>query len=463
MEDPLTSATPFSPISKLPPELLNQTLSYLPLAVLFTFARTSKRHYAASILALRNLQLAILPRRLHGVLAFLNSSDFDEIEIDYGMIDSKSSTHNQIIVTSSLPVPLRGNKRSKRITTTPAEHREQLLNMQNAMACSILSKPNLSNLHCLTLHIYDVTTPLLTRILATHFAKLRQLHLNFSHPYLHDPCLPAGYWKSPLPSNRSDTCPIWDPIAGIGGENEANLKLTNLEKLTLERADMTSVQLQKIVQRNRGLSELTLKNVTGVDLGFVQWLGAYHEGRKAEGREPHPVWLRSLALESCQSLKIYTPDKLAWLDGLFDVDHVGHGPITSDDEEAGSALRALSLHGSDSVSTPALFAYIEKSRPPLRQLTLPDGRLFVARTRPRPSPSSSGSTQKCTPGESDSSQSRRSSSDSGYSDSQSGLRPEQDDDTESAISYLRDMSFSRSHKGEVLKHGSPGIIEPDTR
>ncbi|EXJ78400.1 hypothetical protein A1O1_08800 [Capronia coronata CBS 617.96] len=381
-------------ISALPPEILHHILTYLPISTLLGFGQTSRRHYLAAGLAVQNLQLAILPRRIHGVLAFLNSSTFEETDAIYGDLDYDSPAHNQIVVPSPLPVPLIGTKRRKSSgppPVTPAQHRERLFELQNALACSVLSTPSLGHLRSLTLHIYDIVSPSLTEILATGFPSLRHLHLNFSHRYLHDSCLPAHYWTS---SHYLQASPIWDALAGIGEEHESNLKLRNLENLTVERAGLTSVQLQKWVEKNPRLRHLTLRNVAGVDVGFVQFLGGAARDWTANGGVSRSARLETLALEHCASLTLTNVEDFVWLNSLFDIDADKDSIAQLRGSDRGhrdptSALETMSLHGSKSVSTASMVTYLETSRPALRQVTLPDGKVLAVRPKTTASGSSS--------------------------------------------------------------------------
>ncbi|KAJ9605399.1 hypothetical protein H2200_010056 [Cladophialophora chaetospira] len=369
-----------SPISTLPPEVLHQVLKYLPIATLLRFGQTSQRNYSAATLALQNLRLAILPRHLHGVLAFLSSSTFDDIDTDVGNSCYDNPGRNQVIVTSPLPEDDR-HSRSKRRSPAghapaPAQYREKLFDLQNDKACKILSTPALASLSTLTLHIYHITSSSLTEILATRLPNLRDLRLNFYHPYLHDTCLPAQYWTNPVFLQPS---PIWNTLAGVGEKSNANLRLRSLKKLTVERAGITSFQLRKWIECNPNLSELRLRNIAGVDSEFVQWLGRYYHSCKDErSDETRPAKLRMLSLESCSALTAESVEELGWLDSLFGLDN-----RELCDPEAASGLRALSLRCSTSIKTTALCAYLELKQPALQQVTLPDGRVLTPKIKTR--------------------------------------------------------------------------------
>ena len=374
-------------ISSLPSELLHQILTYLPIPTLLTFAQTSKQNYAASISALETLELAVLPRRIYGVLTFLNSFYLDDP--DGGDAYDDFSSHYQVTVLSELSSLFnRTAKKTKHPQfqepkLTPLQYREQLFALHNSVAHSVLSTPTLSKLQTLRLHLYHLTSPELTGLLATAFHHLRNLHLNFSHPYLHDTCLPAHYWTSPMFLKGS---PVWNSLAGLGDEHASKLKLRTLESLTLERAGITSVQLRRWIERNPRLRQLTLRNVLGVDKDFVDWLGQHHSPQGiGAGEKSKPARLRRLALEHCSSLSLRATDDFNWLDHLFDtaseisLDARPSVGYSSDNQL--KCLENFSLRGSKSasVSIPNFLTYLEARKPAVRQIILPDGRTLVAK------------------------------------------------------------------------------------
>ena len=481
-----------SPISSLPPEVLHQVIKDLPIALLLRFGQTSKRNYLAAISALQELRLAILPRHIHGVLAFLSSSAFEDIDADLWEFNYDDPCRNQIIIASPLPTPPNGTSKSKtkaktEARITPAHHREKLIQLQNALACSILSTSSLSNLSSLTLHIYHMTSSSLTEILATSLPNLRELRLNFCHPYLHDTCLLPQYWTNPVYLEAS---PIWNALTGVGETNHARLRLRNLERLTVERAGITSCQLRKWVECNQRLQELKLRNVAGVDLEFIQWLGQYYGTRSVEQGQAKPAKLKALALEACSSLAIKEVGEFSSLDPLFDM--VGK-KARHDDKPP--TLQVLSFRGSGSISTQALLDYLESTRPPVRRITLPDGRILVDKAHKRtrshflqqqscPQAGQSGHKKQCrsrrpTPtlslplhvssfGPNETAASSGVEADS-VSTGIEALRVEADDDEDestdddsdssSPVSYLRTISHCNSQRG--CKYRNEDVIEPD--
>ncbi|KIW14638.1 hypothetical protein PV08_07422 [Exophiala spinifera] len=368
-----------APFSSLPPEILLHILNHLAFSDILRFARTSKQHYAASALALQELQLAVLPRRVHGKLAFLHSANVNDPDYASGLEGQDSLARNQVIVTSCLENPVMWQNRHE-LHPSPARYREELIQLQNALAYSALVSSTLVNLQSLTLHMYDIVSAPLTELLATRFLKLRHLHLNFKHRYIHDTCLPAGYWEHAELLRGS---PAWNALAGLGHRHESKLKLHHLESLTLERAGITEAQLRKWIQQNPGLRELQLVNCLGVDSSFVKWLGQYYSDNW--DRSPHPTKkLKHLAFEECAYLSLGTAESYSWLDSLL-VPGVGVQSTKITDDSSASPLRTLSLSKCPLTSTFALLEYLDQKPPLLDRIGLPSDRVLVRDSASRPS------------------------------------------------------------------------------
>ncbi|KAK5219092.1 hypothetical protein LTR99_006526 [Exophiala xenobiotica] len=361
-------------LSTLPPEILHQILAYLPISSLLRLARTCKKHYSTSIQALQKLQLAVLPRRVHGILAFLSATNVDELDYACAFTGQDSLGRNQIIITSHLPVP---NPTMRGRWPQPHQYREKLIHFQNALACSALSSSSLVNLQSLTLHMYDIRSAPLTELLATRFPHLRHLHLNFSHPYVHDTCLPARQWESPLLLRGS---PVWNALVGMGEKHESNLKLRSLERLTLDRAGITCAQLRRWIKNNPGLRELTLRNCLGPDNEFVEWLGGYYSSKSI--KSTRHAKLTHLVIENCTFLWLDSPEKFDWLDSLLEAGPEGEQHYTTTngcDNSSTTALQVLSFHLCPSVSTFAFLQYLDKRRPVISRIGLANGRALVRR------------------------------------------------------------------------------------
>ncbi|RVX75897.1 hypothetical protein B0A52_00254 [Exophiala mesophila] len=369
------SSRPLS-LASLPPETLHQILEYLPIPSLLSFSQASKRYHRIATSALHTLHLAVLPRRIYGVLAFLNSLSLDDLDISDSV--GRSCALDQIIVTSKIESPNaelsnKNARRSSDLNISPADYRDQLFTLHNALACKVLSTPALSSLQTLTLHLYHLSSPALARILATSLPHLRHLNLNFFHPYIHDTCLPAHYWSSSVFLKGS---PVWNSLAGLGVEHAANLSLRNLESLTLARVGITSAQLRRWIQNNPNLKQLAFRNVTGVDQEFVEWLGTYYNSQNHNRHVPRIARLTVLILEHCSSLKLKSVEDFYWLDNLFEIlpSSKNNGSVLG---TAGLDVLSLQTHGA--ISTANFLAYLELRKPAIEQVTVPDGRVFVAK------------------------------------------------------------------------------------
>lgn len=256
-----------SNLQTLPPEMIHTILRHLPIPDLLAFSQTSRSNYAASIRALTTLELAVLPKRIHSVLAFLdrrwNDEEDEEVdEEDHDLSPFGRFTHQRrsqrrdgddrdpelyqvgltttrsAITVGISPRPTRMAKTAKRALSTsattrpsssrsatppqsqsasPQEVRTQEIKNQNSQALSIIRTRILKNLRSLTLHLYDLSSSSLedndeakddglTSYIATSLPRLQSLTLNFSHTYIHDQTLPARFWKTtPAPENNSST------------------------------------------------------------------------------------------------------------------------------------------------------------------------------------------------------------------------------------------------------------------
>ncbi|OAP55663.1 hypothetical protein AYL99_09815 [Fonsecaea erecta] len=343
-----------------------------------------------------DLRLAVFSDRLHGALAFLEApktghsylndtpeeADFDGMRLD----DPKHPDVKRRVLQAVLPrrcIPLRWRlaqaENEQQIRASDLFRCCLMVSLQNNLAAAVLAKCNRSsrwgNLRALTLFMWDLVSPELGCVLATRFPELRELRVGLCHPYIQNPCLPLNYWTHPgylMPNT------VWDCFGvGIGEENDhQRLCLRNLEKLTVERAGTSCVQLQRWIRANPRLVDLRLRCVSGVDVQFVNWLGVYFgsldDTRTREGQMDHAK-LHTLALDSCHSLELDTVDDLAWLDGLL-------SPMDSDDEKevnTSMAFKVLSFRDCSKVSSAAILEYLAVKRPQVRQVTLPDGRVLV--------------------------------------------------------------------------------------
>lgn len=279
----------------LPSELLSTILAHLPVSSLLNFSATCRTNQTFAYRALHTLNLAIFPSDIHCSMALM-SKRFQIHNENSANDEGSDSLHSSISKTTGVPTTNPTNANS-------TVRLEQQITAQNEVAADILSKDSLLNLRSLSLNMYDLRSSQLASVMATRMAKLRHLELRFAHSYVHDRCLPAGYWnEAPIGS------PAWNALVGLGQENNQNLRLRGLLSLRIERAGLTSTQLRKFIESNPLLRKLHLDNVTGVDLEFVHWLAAYCESGESR--------LEEITLERCPQLKMQRLEDFAWLAGI---------------------------------------------------------------------------------------------------------------------------------------------------
>lgn len=320
-------------LDSLPQELLLSVLSYLPHSSLLSFALTSKSNYSISHSAIDSLHLAILPRSIHAKLTFLHTNSDAEpvsspssskpVPNSLSQYDLNESADHQIYLPSPTACTRHFSTRDSKSKLqhgdesrnsspkpSPSDIRNSQIEVQNALAHSTLSKSSLlSNLQTLSIHMYDFTSPSLAAHLA-QLASLQNLHLNFSHKaHVHDPCLPAYYFRHPPPKGTS----AWNAVAGLGVSHARDLKLRNLRALTVNRASLTRAQLCSWIAANNNLRVLRLRTVTGVDSSFLEWLADY-----AEKQDRTNQWaLEVIDLSSSPNLELKTKESFKSLTRLF--------------------------------------------------------------------------------------------------------------------------------------------------
>jgi hypothetical protein len=309
----LTSKMDSKTLASLPSELQSHILSYVSLATLFSFARTNKFNYQLSTSNLNRLHIAIFPKKIHSVLAFLNDDD-DDFLIDRNLkyklaiglsADPTTKIGQPIPKPTIVSIPFNG--RTTPSYSSPRYLRHGSIHAQNHQLNDLLSTPSLSHLKTLTIHTTALLAPSLTSTLS-RFPYLQDLTLNFSHSHIHDPSmvLPTRYWTS-TPSISDEGSPVWNGLAGVGETNERDCKVRGLKKLKVTRAAITAKQLQEWVKRNDELKEVRLAMVSGVERIFLEAL-TDRTSRK----------LRVLELEKCENLILNEEEHFEWVEKLVD-------------------------------------------------------------------------------------------------------------------------------------------------
>ncbi|ETN43499.1 uncharacterized protein HMPREF1541_02658 [Cyphellophora europaea CBS 101466] len=315
-----SSRPPPASLVLLPLEIQHCILSYLPIPSLLTYASTSRHSFTLATGALTSLHLAVFSKRVHGVLAYLNCAETDVGSLSYDFLQAPAQTWlNLPIRLPEQDNPGRPRSRRSRSSTTvtpnvsPQVYRERQIHHQNAHLSRILSASVMRNLSTLSLHSYALLSPSLASALSS-LSHLRHLTLNFSHPAIHDPCLPAFYWASAPPIEK-EGCTAWNLLAGIGDANARSLRLNGLRSLHVRRAAITSRQLREWVLRNAELRELCLAMVTGVDAEFVEGLAKMF---LADADQERRAVLTRLEIENCPQLELKERENFAWVEVLLE-------------------------------------------------------------------------------------------------------------------------------------------------
>ena len=274
----------------LPAELVASILSHLSTSSLLSFSATSKTNQIIAQCMFRTLNLAVLPREIHGRLALANQHCRES---------SSYTDESQFSIVQATEIPLDPSRKGQNPTLV---RRQQIL-AQNDIATQILRKNVVQNLKSLSLHMYEIQTTELTLTIARKLPELRSLELNLQHQYIHDSSVSSKYWREAPEGN-----PCWNALVGLGSENQRLLRLRKLRHIRIERAGLTSAQLRRLVESNPSLRSLQLINVTGVDHEFVEWLSQ----RCYSGLST----VENLQLESCSKLRLQKTEDFACLAGL---------------------------------------------------------------------------------------------------------------------------------------------------
>lgn len=294
----------------LPVEILAQILLALPLPSLLSFARTSRRNNTLASSTLSKLNIAAFPKRIHGLLAFVAAND------SYSEDDDGRVKH-YILTTKRSRIDPDEQQRSENhrlrypeLRTPPEVQRRESIEAQNQSLARVFVSPVLGNLSSLTLHTYALLSSSLSTTLAKSLPNLRHLNLNFSHPYIHDTTLPAGYWTS-CPEIAKEGSPAWNPLCGLGRQHEEKLQMRNLRSLSIRRAAITSAQLLKWVSLNSKLEDLRFDMVTGTNASFVEGLVRMRADRRKRAS------LKRLAIERCPNLRLEEMADFEWVQALM--------------------------------------------------------------------------------------------------------------------------------------------------
>lgn len=298
----------------LPLELILMILSYLSTPSLVSFGATSKRNFYYHVICVRKLHLAVFSKALDAEAAFIMSGLSDKPED----IDEQRQTNQIKIIlpegyTEVDPMLLPHEELEQLLNTeqVTSEYIErgvfydklsiaQTIRTQNEKLVQMVRRygSSLIELEFLATTLNDEGAMALG---ARCGAKLRHLGLRFHyiHPRFN---IPLSYWPALAPAS-----PAWNFLIGIGPAAKG-LGMDNLQSLVLERAGITTWQLQMLIKRNRNLEVLKLRACAAANMEFVRWLGGIDipddEGgpSRQDGEAAPGATLKVLWIENCQEV-----------------------------------------------------------------------------------------------------------------------------------------------------------------
>ncbi|KAF2271200.1 hypothetical protein CC78DRAFT_528109 [Lojkania enalia] len=265
-----------SPLLHLPPELLVNILSFLPIQDLLKFGETCRYSHSLANCSLHTLSFSIHATRVSGIISRL-------AEIQYP-IPSKAE--------SAFSIPGPPHKRCQKNSLSDSTSTDSLTNLSstntNPYKVSVLI-PDAQTYHYSTLLTFH--TALTKAILTRHGTTLRHLELS-----LWTLTIPIAKALSTLPSLRTLSLRI-EEYPHVRGKPRASTLhqriqqsqawdlltestwLPRIKALRLESGDLTTPQLLAFLRATRILSELWVCKAPVVNASFFHFLGCEWEAR----------------------------------------------------------------------------------------------------------------------------------------------------------------------------------------
>ncbi|KAJ9664274.1 hypothetical protein H2201_005266 [Coniosporium apollinis] len=256
-------------IHSIPPELLFQILSYLPIRSLLSFSVTSKSCHALASASVTTLSFGVYPTSLASKISRLHHTAATDIEL----AEKDDPTTVSLIVPEAEKLPL------------PA-----LYAFHGALTTSVLLRYSNSLRHL------DLTVWTLDQCIATALGgcrSLRSLTLRIENPHVRLGADAA--WELSESGvkvmRKVDEDDAWDIFDGAWGR---------LRELRVEGARVSSEQLRKVLRVNPSVRELSVQRCKKLDKELWRFLGAEWVGRRD---------LEALSYVGCGVLDMETLEK----------------------------------------------------------------------------------------------------------------------------------------------------------
>lgn len=206
-------------ITSLPPELVREVVSYLPIASLLAFGLTSKEYHAIQCCSLSTLRLGVFPSRLAGMISLMEAAA------------DISSIHSVQMV----------------LPKTQTRTKDMIIRNQNSVVQKVIDKHR-QTLRDLEIAIWDLKKPSACSV--STLVNLRRLSIRLDHPHTRHAKVDRDFWEiSPVST-------VWNSFFA---KPDGRKVFGSLQSLILERAGITDFQLQQVLKNNPKISDLRLR------------------------------------------------------------------------------------------------------------------------------------------------------------------------------------------------------------
>lgn len=244
-----------SNFTSLPPELIREVISYLPIASLLAFGLTSKEHHAIQCCSLFTLRLGVFPSRLAGMMSLMEAAA------------DTSSIHSVQMV----------------LPKTQTRTKDMIIRTQNAVVQKVVDKHR-QNLRDLEIALWDLQKP--SACAVSRLVNLRRLSIRLDHPHTRHANVDRDFWEiSPMST-------VWNTFFARPDERKV---FGRLQSLHLERAGITDYQLQQVLKNNPMISDLRLRKCLVLTRETFEHLARDETNKRLETL--HFTWHRGDAID----------------------------------------------------------------------------------------------------------------------------------------------------------------------
>lgn len=229
-------------LASLPPEIIREVVSYLPVPSLHAFGLTSKYNHGVQLCSLTTLRLGVFPSRLAGMISLMEAA-----------ADSSSTHSVQMVLPKS-----------------DSTSKEMIIRNQNAAVREVVEKHK-HTLRNLEIALWDLQPCGAKPVVGLN--NLRALAIRLDHPHTRHLSVDRHFWDTSPPST------VWNSF--FASPNEKGV-LGRLQSMTLERAGITDFQLQQMLKENPMITNLRLRKCLVLTRETFEYLGENDIGGRLE-------------------------------------------------------------------------------------------------------------------------------------------------------------------------------------